>query len=212
MKNIKTFISLIANRYSLLTTTFLCALCINSFAQESRANTNPDYDFQQGRILFDQKQYAVSSQYFTNYLNQQNGKEVCELCQEAEYYIAINAYKLRDKNVTDILEAYIEKYPYSPMRSYINFLLGHSYYDRAKFDDAMKYYNQVNDLHLSEEDAEEFLFTKGYTLLTQKNTKKQVAVSTLSQALIKNTNTKPNTIMLTANLANKTTLKLLKLL
>ncbi len=159
----------LATRYSLLATMFI--LCININAQESRAEYNPDYNFQQGRKLFDQKQYAVSSQYFTYYLNQQNGKEVCELCQEAEYYIAINAYKLRDKNTTDILEAYLEKYPYTPMRSYINFLIGHSYYDRAKFDEAMKYYNQVNDLHLSEEDAEEYLFTKGYTLLTEKKYK-----------------------------------------
>ena len=143
----------------------------NMMAQESRAENNLNYDFQQGRKLFDQKQYAVSSQYFTNYLNQQNGKELCELCQEAEYYIAISAYKLRDKNATDILEAYIEKYPYTPMRSYINFLIGHSYYDRAKFNDAMKYYKQVNDLHLSDEDAEEYMFTKGYTLLTQKEYK-----------------------------------------
>lgn len=168
MKNIKTSI------YHLVTTLLCivnCALCININAQESRAEYNPDYNFQQGRKLFDQKQYAVSSQYFTYYLNQQNGKEVCELCQEAEYYIAINAYKLRDKNATDILEAYLEKYPYTPMRSYINFLIGHSYYDRAKFDEAMKYYNQVNDLHLSEEDAEEYLFTKGYTLLTEKKYK-----------------------------------------
>ena len=159
----------LATRYSLLATMFI--LCININAQESRAEYNPDYNFQQGRKLFDQKQYAVSSQYFTYYLNQQNDKEVCELCQEAEYYIAINAYKLRDKNTTDILEAYLEKYPYTPMRSYINFLIGHSYYDRAKFDEAMKYYNQVNDLHLSEEDAEEYLFTKGYTLLTEKKYK-----------------------------------------
>lgn len=169
MKNIKTSIYHLATRYSLLATIFI--LCININAQESRAEYNPDYNFQQGRKLFDQKQYAVSSQYFTYYLNQQNGKEVCELCQEAEYYIAINAYKLKDKNATDILEAYLEKYPYTPMRSYINFLIGHSYYDRAKFDEAMKYYNQVNDLHLSEEDAEEYLFTKGYTLLTEKKYK-----------------------------------------
>ena len=146
----------------------LALITANTFAQESRANANSDYDFQQGRLLFDQKQYAVSSQYFTNYLNKQNGKEVCELCQEAEYYIAISAYKLRDKDATDILEAYLEKYPNTPMSSYVNFLIGHSYYDRAKFDNAMKHYNQVNDLHLSDEDAEEYLFTKGYTFLTQK--------------------------------------------
>ena len=149
----------------------LALITANTFAQESRANANSDYDFQQGRLLFDQKQYAVSSQYFMNYLNQQNGKEVCELCQEAEYYVAISAYKLRDKDATDILEAYLEKYPNTPMFSYINFLIGHSYYDRAKFDNAMKHYNQVNDLHLSDEDAEEYLFTKGYTFLTQKKYK-----------------------------------------
>ena len=149
----------------------LALMTANSFAQESRANANSDYDFQQGRLLFDQKQYAVSSQYFTNYLTKQNGKEVCELCQEAEYYIAISAYKLRDKDATDILEAYLEKYPNTPMSSYVNFLIGHSYYDRAKFDNAMKHYNQVNDLHLSDEDAEEYLFTKGYTFLTQKKYK-----------------------------------------
>lgn len=171
MKNIKTSIYHFATRYSLIATTLLCILCINVKAQESRANANPNYDFQQGRLLFDQKQYAVSSQYFTKYIEQQNNKEICELCQEAEYYIAISAYKLRDKNATDILEAYIEKYPYTPMRSYINFLIGHSYYDRAKFDNAIRYYNQVNDLHLSDEDAEEYLFTKGYTLLTEKRYK-----------------------------------------
>ena len=143
----------------------------NVVAQESRAENNLDYNFQEGRKLFDQKQYAVSSQYFTNYLDQQNGKEVCELCQEAEYYIAVSAYKLRDKNATDILEAYLEKYPYTPMRSYINFLIGHSYYDRAKFNDAMKYYKQVNDLHLTPEDAEEYMFTKGYAHLTKKEYK-----------------------------------------
>ena len=148
-----------------------CTVCNEISAQESRANANSNYNFQQGRLLFDQKQYAVSSQYFTKYLEQQNGKEVCELCQEAEYYIAINAYKLRDKNATDILEEYLEKYPNTPMYSYINFLIGHSYYDRAKFDNTMKHYNQVDDIHLSDEDAEEYLFTKGYTLLTQKKYK-----------------------------------------
>ena len=61
-----------------------CALCIDINAQESRVYDNPDYDFQQGRLHFDQKQYAISSQYFTKYLEQQKGKEVCELCQEAE--------------------------------------------------------------------------------------------------------------------------------
>ena len=83
MKNIKTSIYHLATHYSLLATMFI--LCININAQESRAEYNPDYNFQQGRKLFDQKQYAVSSQYFTYYLNQQNDKEVCELCQEAEY-------------------------------------------------------------------------------------------------------------------------------
>ena len=115
MKHLNSSIKNHATCYSLLATIFLCTLCINLKAQESRANANPDYNFQQGRLLFDQKQYAVSSQYFTEYIEQQNSKEICELCQEAEYYIAISAYKLRDKNATDILEAYIEKYPNTPM-------------------------------------------------------------------------------------------------
>ena len=38
--------------------TIICALCFVHclLAQESRANDNPSYNFQQGRILFDQKQ------------------------------------------------------------------------------------------------------------------------------------------------------------
>lgn len=157
----------------LLSLIVLCALCNTHYAtaQESRAENNPNYNFQQGRLLFDQNQYAVSSQYFTKYLEQQKDNEICELCQEAEYYIAINAYKLRDKQTINILNEYLEKYPYTPMRSYINYLIGHAYYDRAKFDDVIKYYKQVNDLHLSDEDAEEYIFTKGYTYLTQKEYK-----------------------------------------
>ena len=60
------------------------------------------------------------------------------------------------------------------MRSYINFLIGHSFYDRAKFDDAMKYYKQVNDLHLTPEDAEEYMFTKGHAHLTKKEYKENI--------------------------------------
>ena len=41
MKNIKTSIYHFATRYSLITTTLLCILCINVKAQESRANANP---------------------------------------------------------------------------------------------------------------------------------------------------------------------------
>ena len=149
----------------------LALLSANTFAQKSRANNNPELDFQQGRLLFDQKQYAVSSQYFTQYLNQTTNQDMCELCQEAEYYIAVSAYKLKDKNTIDILEAYLQKYPYTPMRSYINFLIGHTYYGRAKYNDAMTYYNKVNDLHLSDEDAEEYTFTKGYAYLTNKEYK-----------------------------------------
>ena len=59
----------------------LALLSANTFAQKSRANNNPELDFQQGRLLFDQKQYAVSSQYFTQYLNQTTNQDMCELCQ-----------------------------------------------------------------------------------------------------------------------------------
>ena len=72
MKHLNSSIKNHATCYSLLATIFLCTLCINLKAQESRANANPDYNFQQGRLLFDQKQYAVSSQYFTEYIEQQN--------------------------------------------------------------------------------------------------------------------------------------------
>ena len=150
-----------------------CTFCIinSASAQESRAENNPDYNFQQGRLLFDQKQYAISTQYFTKYLEEQKENKVCELCQEAEYYIAVSAYKLKDKKATSLLEAYIEEYPYSPMRSYITFLIGHSYYNRAKYEDALRYYKQVNDLHLSDEDAEEYTFTRAYAHLTKKEYK-----------------------------------------
>ena len=57
------------------------------------------------------------------------------------------------------------------MRNYINFLIGHSLYIKGKYNDALTYYNQVNEQHLCAEDNEEFTFTKAFAHLTQKEYK-----------------------------------------
>ena len=66
-------------------------------AQETAINLNEDYLFYQGKTLFEQRNFAASTQYFEKFLEATTNKNN-SLSQEAAYYVACNAYELKQKN------------------------------------------------------------------------------------------------------------------
>lgn len=137
-------------------------------AQHTLIYTNSDALFNQGKELYSQRKYAASYRSFEDFLKRiditQAGQQ-----QEAEFYMAANAYELRQVNASDLLTDFLIQQPYTPFLDKTNCMLGILLFEKKKYDKAQKYFEQVNDKNLSNNERIDFMFSKGYTYLQTKN-------------------------------------------
>lgn len=152
----------------LILSTILAGLLSVTFitAQETRDANSPDRCFKEGQELFLQRYYGASRKLFEDYKIQADTKS--DMTAEAEYYIAVNSYYLREKQAIDLLKDYIERYPYSPQKDKVNYLIGMCLYEKKNYKEALRYYHDVDDNRLTENQYYAFHFAKGYSLLMLK--------------------------------------------
>ena len=110
-------------------------------SQTTQDHTYCNKDFDIAKELYFEKQYSVSYDYFQKVL--QNPLLEADIKADAEYYIAANSYYLKRADALDVLEKYLEKYPYSPMRSKVYYMVGRIYYDKKNYSETLKKYGQV---------------------------------------------------------------------
>ena len=137
-------------------------------AQETAINLNEDYLFYQGKTLFEQRNFAASTQYFEKFLDANTNKNN-SLSQEAAYYIACNAYELKQKNALTLLQEYLKAYPYSPMRERVAYMIGRSYYENKKYKETIQWYGQLKNNQLDGDENMAYLFTKGVSYIALKD-------------------------------------------
>lgn len=137
-------------------------------AQQTLIYTQQDVLFNQGRELFNQRKFSASYRSFENFLKTADLTKAGQI-QEAEYYMAANAYELRQENAERELGNYLLKHPYTPFFDKTNLMLGMLQYEAKKYDSALKYYNQVNPEHLGFRERTDYMFCKGYASLETKN-------------------------------------------
>src|SRR5665647_1938097 len=94
------------------------SLLIMSFAslilgQHTLIYTHSDLLFNQGKELYNQHKYAASYRSFEEYLKTTEPTQAGQI-QETEYYLAANAYELRQEDATVRLENYMLQHPYTP--------------------------------------------------------------------------------------------------
>ena len=104
---------------------------LHSQVKQDHSYCNRDFDI--AKELFFEKQYSVSYDYFQRVL--QTPQLEADVKAEAEYYIAANSYYLKRSDALDVLETYLEKYPYTPMRSKVYYMVGRLYYDKKNYSE-----------------------------------------------------------------------------
>jgi len=149
------------------------SLLISLFAgkvssQHTLIYTHPDVLFNQGKELFTQRKYAASFRNFEEFLQTTVPTQAGQR-QEAEYYMAANAYELRQDDAPLLLRNYVFQHPYTPFADQTNVMLGMLEYEKKDYVMAMTYFNQVNEKHLGERERVDFMFCKGYACLETKN-------------------------------------------
>ncbi|HEY6914168.1 MAG TPA: tetratricopeptide repeat protein [Paludibacter sp.] len=137
-------------------------------AQHTLIYSNSDVLFNQGKELFTQRKYAASFRSFEDFLKSTGTTEVGQR-QEAEYYMAANAYELRQEDASDRLTKYLIQHPYSPFLDKANAMLGILLFEKKDYAKALAYFNEVNDKHLGSRERVNFMFCKGYSCLETKN-------------------------------------------
>jgi tetratricopeptide (TPR) repeat protein len=146
----------------------LCIFAGTLGAQETIIYTHKDVLFEKGKELFNQRKYAASYRNFESFLKETEIVNAGQR-QESEYYMAANAFELKQDDAEKQLKAYLFNHPYTPFQDNANKMLGMLEYENKEYAAALEYFNNVNDSRLGNRERIDFLFCKGYAALETKN-------------------------------------------
>lgn len=137
-------------------------------AQQTRVFSTPDARFTQGKEYFTQQKFAASYRCFEEYLKTADPFQVGSI-EEAQYFLAANAFELRQKDAAILLKDYLLEHPNTSYSDQVNYMSGVLDVEKKNYDHALVFFNLVNEKNLSQHDKIECLFSKGFALIQTKN-------------------------------------------
>lgn len=153
------------NRFLLLSVPFSA---ISLSAQQSAVYTHPLKDFDKAVTLYDDKQYQAAQILFEKTKSENNDTDVQADCA---YYLAECAIKLNQRNADVLMQDYMEAYPVSPRQNQANVDMANYQFSLGSYQQALAYYEKVDESNLAQADRERYNFQKGYSYFTQGNKK-----------------------------------------
>ncbi|HOK36319.1 MAG TPA: tetratricopeptide repeat protein [Paludibacteraceae bacterium] len=151
---------------------FLCVITIPLLnAQYTLIYTDPNASFDKGKELYFQRKYTASYHYFEDFLKTAKPQQAGQM-HEAEYFLAANAFELRQKNAMELLNNFLLKYPYTSYADPVYAMIGMLYYEQKNYSEAIIYFEKVKENNLNPDKRIDFLFCKGYAYLENKEYKK----------------------------------------
>ena len=130
--------------------------------QQSAVYASPDASLTEGIRLYEAGHYAASQRILNAFLAEDISEDERD---EAEFYYAVNAFELRQKNAQKYLKAYAKDHTYSPYLSEVHFMQGVLWAERRKFKQALKELDQAQSKDLFSHHVDACLFYKGYSHL-----------------------------------------------
>lgn len=138
----------------------LCQL--SGFAQQSQIYKDADADFKTGIELFQKEKYSAAQKSFVKTM--ESHKDPQSLVRiDAEYYKAICAIELFNKDGEFYLKQFIKDHPESPKVKSAYFYLGQYNYRKQKWREALEWFEKVDVYDLAAEELPEFYFKRGYS-------------------------------------------------
>jgi len=144
-------------------------------AQHTLIFTNQDVLFNQGKEFFSEHKYAASTRSFEEYLKKTSPIQAGQI-QESRYYLAANAFELRQDDALQQLQSLLDLYPSIPFRDETNAMLGTLMFEKKDYVKALSYFNEVKGERLGERERVNFMFNKGYACLETKSYKDALPV------------------------------------
>ena len=137
-------------------------LSVSVLAQKTVHALHEDSEFKTGIELFQKEKYGAAQKSFLKII--ETHKDPQSLVRiDAEYYNAICAIELFNRDGEVYLKEFIVAHPESPKVKTAYFYLGKYNYRKKKYKDAIKWFEQVDIYDLTTEDLAEFYFKRGYS-------------------------------------------------
>ena len=136
--------------------------CGEISAQQSAIYSSADASLTEGIRLYEAGHYAASQRILNTFLA---GEIAEDERDEAEFYFAVNAFELRQKNAAQLLKAYAKVHTYSPYLSEVHFMQGVLWAEKRKFKQALKELDLAQSKDLFSHHVDACLFYKGYSHL-----------------------------------------------
>jgi len=137
-------------------------ISVSVFAQKTIHVTHEDSEFKTGVELFQKEKFGAAQKSFLRII--ETHKDPQSLVRiDAEYYNAICAIELFNKDGELYLKQFILDHPESPKVKSAYFYLGKYNYRKKKYKDAINWFEKVDVYDLTTEELAEFYFKRGYS-------------------------------------------------
>jgi len=148
----------------------LMLICVAAFSQKTAIHTNPDADFKAALELFQKQKYGSAQKQFVK-ISERYKNEPDNLVRiDAEYYSALSALELFNKDAELLLKKFISEHPESPRVETAYFHLGKYNYRKKQYNKALEYFARVDLYDLSNAELSEFYFKRGYSFFEEDST------------------------------------------
>ena len=138
-----------------------CSLHVtDAIAQRTTVYTHEDADFKTGLELFQKQKYGSAQNIFRKVIETHPAYSLVRI--DAEYYAALCAIELFNKDGELLLKDFIKKHPESPRVKTAYFYLGKYNYRKKKWDDVIQWLDKVDIYELSKPELSELYFKRGY--------------------------------------------------
>jgi TolA-binding protein len=145
--------------------TGLGILCIlaEAQAQQTQIHIEDGKDYRRGVELYESGHYLASQKFFTGFLKRDLQKHDL-LLENASFYRAMSAVKLRHTDGAFLAETFIAAYPNSVHFEDICLAAGDYFYESKKYAKAIYWYEKINPAKLHETSIQsEYYFKKAYS-------------------------------------------------
>ena len=137
------------------------------FGQQTAINFNIEANYNHALKLFNSKAYRSAQQYFGKVAKVANTKT--RIKENADYFEAICAIRLDQKDADKKVLTFAETYPNSIKKNKAFFNVGNYYFANKKAPYALKWYSKVKPESLSLDNKKELNFKMGYAFIVTKN-------------------------------------------
>lgn len=135
------------------------------FAQKTTIYVHEDANFKTAIELFQKEKYGAAQNAFVKII--ESNPDTRSLVRiDAEFYNAICAIELFNKDGELFLKDFVKNHPESPKVKSAYFYLGKYNYRKKKWRDALDWFEKVDIYDLTTEELSEFYFKRGYSFFS----------------------------------------------